>query len=47
MAFAVVENIVMGEVILFRTCSLGINPYPAGEREVADPDRDFVNCGSL
>ncbi|MDB5838430.1 MAG: hypothetical protein JWQ23_382, partial [Herminiimonas sp.] len=39
-----VENIVMDEVIIFKTRSVGIRLCPAGTAAVADPAADFVSC---
>lgn len=42
-----VENIVMDEVIIFKTRSVGIRLCPTGTVPVADPDVDFVSCVNL
>lgn len=39
-----VENIVMDEVIIFKTRSVGIRLCPTGTIAVADPDVEFVSC---
>ena len=42
-----VENIVMDEVIIFKTRSVGIQLCPSGTAVVADPEVDFVSCVRL
>jgi hypothetical protein len=44
---AAVENIVMDNVIIFTTRSVGSNLCPANETAVADPNVDSVRCVSL
>jgi hypothetical protein len=44
---AAVENIVMNQVFIFKTRSVGINLCPAGEHAVADADSGFVRCAGL
>jgi hypothetical protein len=42
-----VENIVMDNVLIFSTRSVGINLCPANQTAVADPNVDLVRCVSL